>query len=557
MKLTLSTKMLGGSAINISLVIALAGIGLATVSYLRDVQDEGAGAAYASIDATEASALGPRLYEVIADAEINRDLSSTTKTLAEEESRAEKVLSSLDPAADTDAEKVSLADAKAAYKEIVGLFEDKMLPLLQQAPGITPAIQDIDDQIDKQVARLDSSMQRFGDLNVAAAHASDAEFDQIGIRATTLLAVAAAFGALLALGTAFSLVRAIIKPVRAMTTTMGRLAGGELTVEIPGSGKQDEIGDMAKAVQTFRDSMVEAERLRLDQLKQEQRAAEEKKRMMNELAERFEASVGGIVKTIASAATEMQATAGSMSATAEETSRQSTAVAAASEQASANVQTVAAAAEELTGSIIEINRRVSESAHITGRAVEEATRTNAEVKGLADAAKRVGNIVQLINDIASQTNLLALNATIEAARAGEAGKGFAVVASEVKSLANQTAKATEEISGQIQAMQNATLGAVGAIDGIGGTIGKISEIATAIASAVEEQGAATQEIARNVQQAAVGTSEVSTNITGVTQAASQTGAASSQVLSTAGELAKQSESLRAEVDKFLRNVRVA
>jgi methyl-accepting chemotaxis protein len=349
----------------------------------------------------------------------------------------------------------------------------------------------------------------------------------------------------------------ISRPLAKSVANLNQLAKGDLSTQIFGAERKDEIGEIASALDVFKQNSLEVRRLQEEQKLQEQRAAEEKRRGMHELAERFESSVGGIVKMIAAAATEMRSTAESMSATAEETSRQSTAVAAASEQASTNVQTVASAAEELSSSITEIGRRVSESSNISGCAVEEATRTNAEVKGLAEAAHKVGNIVQLINDIASQTNLLALNATIEAARAGEAGKGFAVVASEVKSLANQTAKATEEIAGQIQAMQNATTAAVGAIDGISGTITKINGIATAIASAVEEQGAATQEIARNVQQAAAGTSEVSSNIAGVTQAASQTGAASAQVLSTASELAKQSEILRAEVDKFLNNIRAA
>ena len=348
----------------------------------------------------------------------------------------------------------------------------------------------------------------------------------------------------------------IAKPVIAMTAAMARLAGGDKTITVPALGRKDEIGQMADAVEVFKQNAIEMDRLAVEQ-KAEQERKEARQQAVENYIKNFEESVSGLLGILASAATEMRSTAEGMSATAEETSRQSTAVAAASEQASTNVQTVASAAEELSSSVAEISRQVAESTEIAGRAVSEATRTNAEVEGLAEAAKKIGDVVELINDIASQTNLLALNATIEAARAGEAGKGFAVVASEVKSLANQTAKATEEIASQIAAMQNATGTAVEAIGGISGTIGKISEIATTIASAVEEQGAATQEIARNVQQAAAGTSEVSSNIAGVTEAASQTGAASAQVLSTSGELAKQSEVLRGEVDKFLGNIRAA
>ena len=363
-------------------------------------------------------------------------------------------------------------------------------------------------------------------------------------------------GTILGLVIAWLIGGGIAKPVIAMTAAMARLADGDKTIIVPALGRTDEIGQMADAVEVFKQNAIEMDRLAEEQ-KKEQERKEARQQAVEGYIKSFDEFVSGLLGILASAATEMRSTAEGMSATAEETSRQSTAVAAASEQASSNVQTVASAAEELASSVAEISRQVAESTEIAGQAVSEATRTNAEVEGLAEAAKRIGNVVDLISEIAEQTNLLALNATIEAARAGEAGKGFAVVASEVKSLANQTAKATEEIASQINAMQSATGTAVEAIGGIGGTIGKISEIATMIASAVEEQGVATQEIARNVQQAAAGTSEVSSNITGVTQAASQTGAASAQVLSTSGDLAKQSEVLRSEVDKFLGNIRAA
>ncbi len=349
----------------------------------------------------------------------------------------------------------------------------------------------------------------------------------------------------------------LARPVITMTDAMTRLAKGDHAVEVPARDRRDEIGNIANAVQVFKENAIEMERLKLEQAEAEKRAIEEKKRSMTELADSFQASVGGIVEMVSSSAGEMQATAQSLTSTAEETSRQSTAVAAASEQASTNVQTVASAAEELSSSITEISRQVSQSAEIAGKAVADAERTNAQVQGLAEAAHKIGEVVSLITEIASQTNLLALNATIEAARAGDAGKGFAVVASEVKNLANETAKATDEITGQITEIQQATRDAVAAIQAIGGTIGEINEIATTIASAVEEQGAATQEIARNVQQASAGTQEVSSNITGVTQAAGETGSAASQMLSASGELARQGELLRGEVDKFLRQVRAA
>lgn len=274
-----------------------------------------------------------------------------------------------------------------------------------------------------------------------------------------------------------------------------------------------------------------------------------------QIAETFEGNIKGVVETISSSATELEASAQTMTTVAEQTNERSGAVASASERASANVQTVATAAEELSASISEIGRQVTQSNTICGDAVEEAEHVNTTVKNLADGAQRIGEVVALINDIAEQTNLLALNATIEAARAGDAGKGFAVVANEVKSLANQTGKATEDIAAQISGIQGATQEAVGAIQGISKTIAKINEIAAAIAAAVEQQGTAIQEIARNVSQASTGTQEVSTNIASVSQIAAEAGQASGHVLAAARDLSNQSEMLRNEVDKFLKTIR--
>jgi methyl-accepting chemotaxis protein len=354
----------------------------------------------------------------------------------------------------------------------------------------------------------------------------------------------------------FFAARGITGPIMAMTGAMGRLAQGDHGVEIPGTRRGDELGVMAKAVLVFKENMIKAKELAAKEA-EAQAQREARTRTIDKLTADFDQEASLALKTVASAATEMQSTAASMTATAEETSRQATAVAAASEQASTNVQTVASAAEELSSSIAEISRQVAQSAQIAGKAVADAERTNRQVQGLAEAAQKIGEVVNLINDIASQTNLLALNATIEAARAGEAGKGFAVVAAEVKNLANETAKATDEITGQISGIQQATQEAVAAIQSIGGTISQIDEITTTIASAVEEQGAATQEIARNVQQASAGTTEVSSNISGVTQAAASTGAAAEQVLGAASELSQQSETLRSRVETFLAAIKAA
>jgi methyl-accepting chemotaxis protein len=389
--------------------------------------------------------------------------------------------------------------------------------------------------------------------SAAATQAASAGADRI---AHTNIAIA---GVVLVLGIALAYIitRGISRPVRRMTGAMKVLASGDISAVVPGTDRRDEIGDMAKAVEIFKQNMIETERLRVEQDESKQRTELDKKMLLNKLAGDFESGVRASLDALASAAAEMRATSQSMSATAEETSTQATAVAAAAEQASANVQTVAAATEELSSSVSEIGRQVGQSTKIAGQAVTEADRTNVTVQGLSAAAQKIGDVVKLISDIASQTNLLALNATIEAARAGDAGKGFAVVASEVKSLANQTAKATEEIAAQVASMQGATNEAVTAIRSIGGTIGSINEIATAIAAAVEEQGAATQEIARNVHEAAQGTGQVSSNIVGVNQAAAETGTAAGQVLTSAEELGKQAETLRGDVDRFLAEIRAA
>ncbi len=382
------------------------------------------------------------------------------------------------------------------------------------------------------------------------------ENSQTTIVRTSSITITLSIGALvLGVLLAWLTARSLVGPVKGMTETMNRLAAGDHGIAVPALENRDEIGDMGRAVQVFKENAIRVTAMTGEQEAAKAKAAAEQRRAMNAMADAFEGSVKGIVQTVSSAATEMQATAGSMSSTAERTARQATTVAAAAEQASANVQTVAAAAEELTSSIGEIGRQVSESSRISQMAVGEAVRTNEMVQGLAAAVGKISDVVALINDIASQTNLLALNATIEAARAGEAGKGFAVVASEVKNLANQTARATDEIGGQIAAVQSATAESVGAIRGIGGTISKINEIASAIAAAVEEQGAATQEIARNIQQAATGTQQVTSNIEGVTQAAADTGAAAEQVLDSAGQLSQQAALLSTEVDGFVTRIR--
>jgi len=352
------------------------------------------------------------------------------------------------------------------------------------------------------------------------------------------------------------LVGGISRPLTRMTGIMKALSTGNLETEVPDRGRGDEIGEMAKSVQVFKENAIERERLQAQQA-EEQVAKERRAEQVKKLIVDFQGGITESLGSLGSAVTEMQNTAETMSATAEETSRQSAAVAAASEQASSNVQTVATAAEELATSVQEIGRQVSESSNIANHASAQARKTNEQVEGLVEAAQKIGAVVSMISDIAEQTNLLALNATIEAARAGEAGKGFAVVANEVKSLATQTAKATDEIGQQITGIQNATTDAVTAIRTIVETIERINEIASGIASAVEEQGAATQEISRNVAEASSGTQEVATNVSGVSQAAGESGNAASNLRSVASQVSGLSVSLKGQIENFLGRVTAA
>jgi methyl-accepting chemotaxis protein len=364
-------------------------------------------------------------------------------------------------------------------------------------------------------------------------------------------------GLLIAGLAAFALGGGLVRPLGTICGVMDGLARGDLNVEVPFVERRNEIGHIARSLAVFKDRLIGAERLRIEREEATARAVAERKAAMDRIAGEFEKSVGGIVAGAASSAAEMQRSAQSLSAIAKETSRQSTSVAAAAEQTTANVQTVAAATEELSTSGQEISRQIAYSASIAQSAVAQANRTNTMVEGLLKATQKIGEVMGLIQNIAGQTNLLALNATIEAARAGDAGKGFAVVASEVKALSTQTAKATEEIAEQIQSIRDATGVTAEAMREIGATIGQIDEIATRIAAAVEEQGGSTKEIARNVQQAAQGTQGVTQNIAEVTRASGQVGSAAELVLDSAGELAKQSERLKQEVEGFLATVRAA
>ena len=349
----------------------------------------------------------------------------------------------------------------------------------------------------------------------------------------------------------------LMQRIRYLDKLVDELAKGNLAVDIPFVDRTNEVGRIARSLQVFRDHLVETTRLRTEQEAMKVRSAEERRTDLSRIADDFECSIGGVIRGTATAADELQDSASSMSTIAVGTTDQSAKVAAAAEQTASNVQTVAASAEELSSSIQEISRQVTQSSSIAQNAVGQANRTEAMVGRLVEASQKIGEVMALIQTIAGQTNLLALNATIEAARAGEAGRGFAVVANEVKALSSQTAKATDEITSQIQEIRDATGATVNAIREIGTTIGQMNEITGSIAAAVEEQGAATNEIARSVQQAAHGAQEVMQNITGVREASGKVNAAATLVLNAAAQLTSQSEQLETETGKFLGNIRAA
>jgi methyl-accepting chemotaxis protein len=445
------------------------------------------------------------------------------------------------------ATKTELKQQLADYQRDFFAWADTAQKLARDLKAMSDAYAPIEPQIGK-IADSVEKLRAAAQQRNASQRETTEDTMQIAIGVITLLVLLAGF----------FVGRSVSRPLKAMTASMIELANGNFAIVLPGLGRRDEIGEIAGAVETFK---INAEKKAHEEVEAKARQdavlAEQRKADMYRLADAVEGAVGEIVHIVSSASTELEASATSLSTTAVRAQQLATSVASSSEEASTNVQAVASASEEMSSSVNEISRQVQNSSRVAGEAVDQARRTNDRVGELSQAAERIGAVVELINTIAGQTNLLALNATIEAARAGEAGRGFAVVAQEVKTLAEQTAKATGEISQQINGIQAATGESVTAIREIGATIGQMSEISATIAAAVEQQGAATQEISRNIQQAAHGTMLVSSNIADVQRGASDTGSASAQVLSAAQSLSNESNRLKLEVGKFLESVRAA
>ncbi len=459
---------------------------------------------------------------------------------------------------------ITSAEERALYNEWVELWErykkgtEEVMALSRKSAGKIPheahelnanTVNKIGVEAD---AVLKKSIERNNEGADKAARAAADHYSTAFAMLAAILGVAVLVGIVVGI----YLVNDVSRGIASIVAPMQALGAGDLTAQVPHRGEKTEIGSMADSLQVFKEALI-AKKAADEAAARDAEAKIERGRRVDGITRDFEAMIGEIVNTVSSASTQLEASASTLTATAERSRELTTAVAAVSEEATSNVQSVASATEEMASSVNEISRQVQDSARMAGEAVDQARRTNDRVSELSKAASRIGDVVELINTIAGQTNLLALNATIEAARAGEAGRGFAVVASEVKALAQQTAKATDEIGQQISGIQAATQELVGAIQQISGTIEKLSEISSTIAAAVEEQGAATQEISRNVQQAAHGTQQVSSNIVDVQRGANETGSASSQVHSAARSLSGDSRRLKLEVGKFLDSVRAA
>jgi len=459
---------------------------------------------------------------------------------------------------------ISSAEERALYKQWAETWDrykkgtEDVLALSRKEAGKLP--QEAHEPNTKVVNKIgleaDEILRKDIALNNAGADKAAKDAADNYNSAFMVLAVILGVAVLIGVGVSFYLVRDVSAGIASIVTPMQALGRGDLTAVVPHQGEKTEIGTMADTLQVFKEALV-AKKAADEAAAADAEAKIERGRRVDAITRNFEQMIGEIVQTVSSASTQLEASAGTLSSTATRSQELTSAVAAASAEASANVQSVASATEELSSSVTEISRQVQESARMASDAVGQARSTNDRVSELSKAAARIGDVVELINTIAGQTNLLALNATIEAARAGEAGRGFAVVAAEVKALAEQTAKATGEIGQQISGIQAATQESVGAIKEISSTIERLSEISSTIAAAIEEQGAATQEISRNVQQAAQGTQQVSANITDVQHGATETGSASTQVLSAAQSLSGDSSRLRVEVGKFLDAVRAA
>ncbi|MDE1146174.1 MAG: HAMP domain-containing methyl-accepting chemotaxis protein [Azospirillaceae bacterium] len=553
----LAKKLTLSSAMNVLMILIIAGVFTVTLGWLSDAKKALIDCADVAAKSVRAVSVGNDLYAIVADAEINHNLDETRKDWAAKKTAIQAMFKDLRGAADLPEEKAALDGAEAGLQVYVAVFEQEMLPALEKSDVLTPAIRDLDGKVDAARNQMTENLEKMAALNLVQSKEAEQAFDAASLKGRVTGQAFAAVAMVLTLVVSWLMARSITGPVNLLSLVMEKMAAGMRRVDVPGIRRADEIGTMARAVEVFRESLIQGDALAAEQESLKVAAEAERKAGMNRAADSFEATVRGVVDKVAASAADIHGTACELGTAAAESLRQTTTVSAAAGQSAGNVRTVATASEELSSSIGEISRQVESSANIARQAVGQVDATRGTVDGLAEVARQIGTVVQLISDIAGQTNLLALNATIEAARAGEAGKGFAVVASEVKALANQTAKATEEISAHVGAIQGATGQAVTAIGDIGTTIRRIDEIATIIAAAVQQQGAATQAIVSNVGETARATEEITQNIYGVNERARQTATASAQVETSSTELTATAGVLRQQVDAFLAQLRVA
>jgi methyl-accepting chemotaxis protein len=560
-KLSIVFKLLAVLSI---LVLSLAGVGVTAIGTMQNINSHTVEIAESWLPSVRAlGSLRADINELrvalrlhlMQDTVEGKD--AAEKRLASLRARIDQTRKVYEPLITTAEERSLYGQWSTAWAEYLNGVQDVMA-LSRKNVGRFPA--DANELLQTKVAKMaqaaDPLLQKGIEMNNRGAELETKQAADSYAMIFRVLVGIIVLSVVIAIGAAYYLVRDVSRGIASIIRPMQSLGEGDLSAEVPHRGERTEIGSMADALQIFKEALI-AKKAADDAAARDAEAKIERGRRVDAITRKFEAMIGEVVGTVSSASTELEASASTLTNTAQRGRELATVVAAASEEASTNVQAVASASEELSSSITEISRRVQDSARMATEAVEQAKRTNDRVNALSQAASRIGDVVELINTIAGQTNLLALNATIEAARAGEAGRGFAVVASEVKALAEQTAKATGEIGAQVTGIQAATQESVSAIQEIGGTIERLSEVAAAIAAAVEQQGAATQEISRNVQQASVGTQEVSSNITDVQRGAIETGEASTEVLSAAKSLANDSTRLKVEVAQFLESVRAA
>ena len=495
-------------------------------------------------------------------AEVSRHVMNTDESLMKDiEARIEGNLTAIEKARRAYEPLIASEEERGMWKAFLGDWESylvnqrKVLELSRLNENVLAAqmMNTSIKEFDEALSELDKDIA-LNDRGAADATSVARQSHTSGVRVVMIMGGVAL---LVGIGSAAFVVLGVSGPLRRLTGAMQSVANGRLDTEIPSTDRQNEIGDMARALVVFRDGLAETERLRGAQAEKDAAAAKQMEAERNRIADRFMSTMGSLAQKFVRSSGEVADAAKNLSATAEETSRQAAAVSDAAEEASSNVQTVAASTEELAASVREITNQVSHSTKVADAAAGEASSTEANIRVLSEAAEKIGDVVNLIKDIAGQTNLLALNATIEAARAGEAGKGFAVVASEVKQLAAQTARATDEIAMKIAEIQSATAETVGSISRIVTTIGSIREVTSAISISVDQQGSATQEISGNTHRAAEGAAHVTDNISGVGRAAEMTGAAATQLMGLSGNLSQQADELTEQVEVFVKTLRSA